>query len=301
MIDLNSLPVFARVAESLSFSEAARQLRMPVSTVSRKIADLEGCLGVQLIERTTRQLRLTEIGIEVLDEARRSAELGEAVNSIVSNRLIEVRGRITLSTPPSIADSLLAPILASFQEIYPEVLIRVFVTDRMVDHLAEGIDLALRVGELGDSTLITKPLLTYRHQLLASPEYIEEHGSPLHPGELADHRMVTFGSLATKRRWTLDSGSESKVTILEPKIVMNDYAGIARMLVNGVGLGDLPPIVCPHLVAEGRLIEVMPDWRFRPQNLSLVRPGQRYVSKPLRLFMDFASSEARRLFQSLPA
>lgn len=301
MIDLNSLPVFARVAESLSFSEAARQLRMPVSTVSRKIADLEGSLGVQLIERTTRQLRLTEIGIEVLDEARRSAELGEAVNSIVSNRLIEVRGRITLSTPPSIADSLLAPILASFQEIYPEVLIRVFVTDRMVDHLAEGIDLALRVGELGDSTLITKPLLTYRHQLLASPEYIEEHGSPLHPGELADHRMVTFGSLATKRRWTLDSGSESKVTILEPKIVMNDYAGIARMLVNGVGLGDLPPIVCPHLVAEGRLIEVMPDWRFRPQNLSLVRPGQRYVSKPLRLFMDFASSEARRLFQSLPA
>jgi DNA-binding transcriptional LysR family regulator len=168
-MDLNSLMIFARVVEVNSFSQAARRLKMPVSTVSRRIAELEDQLGVRLLERSTRSLRLTDVGSEVLEHARHSAELTEAVDGIVSNHLANVSGTLRLSAPPSISDSLLAPLLVAFQASYPNVRVQVFITERVVDQIAEGVDLSFRVGELEDSSLVARRLLTYRHQLVARP------------------------------------------------------------------------------------------------------------------------------------
>lgn len=292
MIDLNALSVFSRVAETLSFSKAARQLRMPVSTLSRKIAELEGALGVQLIERTTRQLRMTEIGLEVLGEAQRAAEVGEAVDAIVSNRLTQVRGRVSLSAPPSIADSLLSPILAAFQAAHPGVHFRVLVTDRMVDHIAEGIDVALRVGELKDSSLVARPLLTYSHQLVASPAYLARHSEPSHPDELSGHRLLAFGATVAEHHWTFIHAGRRERISFEPSVAMNDYAGLGELLAGGAGIGDLPPIIRPELMQQGRLVPIMQQWRFEPVTISMVRSGQRYVPRPLRLFMDFLAARA---------
>lgn len=300
MLDLNALPVFVRVAEALSFSDAARQLNMPVSTVSRKIAELELQLGVQLIERSTRRLRLTEIGVEVLYEAQRSVEIGDAIGAMVSNRLAGVRGRISLAAPPSIADSVLVPLLAEFQAQYPDVTVQALVSERKVDLIAEGVDLAFRVGRLADSSLVARPLLNYRHQLVASPAYLERRSAPVHPHELTDHRILAFGRSVTDQRWSLMGGGKTVDIDVHPVLAMNDYAGLAEALCRGLGIGDLPPIVRPDLIARGDLVEVMPDWRFAAQPLSMVRLGNRHVPKPLRLFMDFAATRVQDRFPQLP-
>jgi DNA-binding transcriptional LysR family regulator len=156
MADLNALAVFAKVVEAGSFSEAARRLKMPVSTVSRRVTELEDQLVVRLIERSTRNLRLTELGAEVLEHAIRSAELSEAVESIVSNRLADVSGTLRLSSMPSVSDTLTTPLVTAFQASYPNVRVQILVTERMVDLIADGIDLAFRLGPLRDSNSLSE-------------------------------------------------------------------------------------------------------------------------------------------------
>ncbi len=299
-IDLNALAIYARVAELLSFSAAARRLDMPISTVSRKVAELEDSLGVQLIERSTRKLRLTDIGLEVLYEAQRSVEVAEAIDAIVSNRLAEVRGRVSISTPPSIADSLLAPLLSAFQSTYPLVSVQVMATQRFVDHIAEGVDIALRVGELKDSALVATPLLRYRRQLVASPEYLARHDPIECPQDLPDHRVLAFGTSVAGHRWSFVRGDEIETVEVKPVLAMNDYAGLACALADGAGIGDLPPIVRPDLMSSGKLTEVMPDWRLNSETLSLVRLGNRHVPRALRAFIEFATTRARQMFPDLP-
>ena len=298
--DLNALAIYARVAEALSFSEAARRLDMPISTVSRKVADLEDSLGVQLIERSTRKLRLTDIGVDVLYEAQRSVETAEAIDAMVSNRLAEVQGRISISAPPSISDSLLAPILSAFQSTYPRVSVLVMVTQRFVDHLTEGIDLAIRVGELKDSALVATPLLKYRRQLVASPEYLARHDPIQTPQDLLGHRVLAFGTSLVGHRWSFLRGGETEIVEVKPVLAINDYAGLAQSLADGTGVGDLPPVVRPDLMSSGILVEVMPDWKLPSETLSMVRLGYRHVPKALRVFIDFATTRVRQVFTDLP-
>jgi DNA-binding transcriptional LysR family regulator len=302
MADLNALVVFAKVAEASSFSEAARRLKLPVSTVSRRIAELEDQLGVRLLERSTRNLRLTELGAEVLEYAARSAELSETVESIVSNRLSDVCGALRLSAPPSISDTLLAPLVAAFQASYPNVRVQILVTDRFVDHIAEGIDLTFRLGALRDSSLVAKRVLTYRHQLLASPAYLRGREQPEKPQDLLNHRLLAFMHWKPDARWSFvhKNGKDQETLSFQPYLAMNDYSGLAPALLDGAGIGELPPVVRPELVRTGRLIEIMPDWRFRTFDLSLVHLGARHISKPCRLFKELATQMAPTLFPGLP-
>ena len=134
-----------------------------------------------MIERSTRSLRLTDVGSEVLEHAQRSTEISEAIGNIASNHLSNVSGTLRIAAPPSISDSLLAPLVIAFHESYPDVRIHIFITERIVDQIAEGVDLAFRVGELEDSSLVARRLLTYRHQLVASPAYLKKNTIPKHP------------------------------------------------------------------------------------------------------------------------
>lgn len=300
MSDLNALLIFAKVVDATSFSEAARRLGMPISTVSRKIAELEDQLGVRLLERSTRQLRLTDVGAEVLEHAQKSVEVSEAVESVVSNQLAEVKGTLRLSAPPSISDSLLAPLVSAFQASYPEVHVHILVTDRFVDHIAEGIDLVLRVGPLEDSTLVARKMLRYRHQLVASPEYLEHTKAPKTPKDLLDHRLLAFSFWNPQKSWTFLQGERKKTITFQPYLAMNDYAGLATALVSGAGIGDLPPLVRPDLLQAGKLVEVMPDWRFRTVDVSIVHLSNRHIARAVRLFKEFAAQMAPKLFDRLP-
>lgn len=301
MTDLNSLMIFAKVVEAKSFSEAARRLKMPTSTVSRRVADLEQQLGVRLIERSTRSLRLTDIGSEVFEQAKHSSEISEAVDNIASNHLSTVSGELRLASPPSISDSFLAPLIGAFQTSYPNVRIQVFITDRIVDQIAEGVDLAFRVDpQLKDSSLVARKILTYRHQLLASPIYLAGRKPPQKPQDLLQHRLLAFSFWKPVNVWSFVNGKKRETLTFHPHLSMNDYAGLAAALLVGTGIGDLPPLVQPELLREGKLIEVMPKWHFSIFHLWIVHLGNRYLTRPVRVFKEFATQMAPRLFPTLP-
>jgi DNA-binding transcriptional LysR family regulator len=304
MTDLNSLLIFATVADANSFSEAARRLKMPISTVSRRIAELEDQLGVRLLERSTRNLRLTDVGSEVLEHARRSAEISEALDNVVSNRLSNVSGLLRLSAPPSISDTMLEPLVRAFQSSYPEVRVRIFVSDRYVDHIIEGIDLVFRIGPGAerDSSLVARKIMTYRHRLLASPAYLGKSKPPETPQDLLDHRLLAFAYASTENSWTFHhvNGKDKETLSFLPHLSMNDFTGLASALVAGGGIGDLPPVVQPDLVRDGRLVEVMPDWRFRSYDLLMVHLGNRHVTRTLRVFKEFSTYMIPTLFPDLP-
>jgi DNA-binding transcriptional LysR family regulator len=301
MTDLNSLMIFAKVVEAESFSEAARRLKMPTSTVSRRIADLEEQLGIVLIERSTRRLRLTDVGSEVFEHAKHGAAISEAVDNIASNHVSTVSGELRLSAPPSISDTLLTPLVGAFQASYPNVRIQVFVTDRIVDQIAEGVDLAFRVDpQLKDSSLVARKILTYRHQLVASPAYLATCKAPQKPRDLLEHRLLAFSFWRPSNTWNFENGKKKDTLTFHPHLSMNDYAGLAAALLAGAGIGDLPPVVQPELLRDGRLVEVMPKWHFSIFHLWLVHSGKPGITRPVRLFKELASQMAPRLFPALP-
>ncbi len=299
MLDLNAMAVFAKVAACGSFSEAGRRLKMPVSTVSRRVADLEAQLGTRLIERTTRQLRLTEIGSEVLERCQRGLEEFEAAHLLVTNQRVEVSGSLRVSAPPSLSDPLVVPLAHTFRVIYPNVRLDVFVTERMVDLIVEGIDIALRVGPLRDSTLIARSILAYPHVLVASPDYLACCGSPKTPQDLAAYNIVAFASWPDEPTWTLSNGSDSFTVAIEPCLTINDYVGLVRAALDGVGIADMPAIICAGHLRDGSLVEVLPNWRFPNQILSVVHLSNRNVSRRVRLFIDHCVQHAPKLFPDL--
>jgi DNA-binding transcriptional LysR family regulator len=301
--DLNALIVFATVVEANSFSEASRRLNIPASTVSRRVAELEQELGVQLLKRSTRKLRLTEIGAEIFEYARHGVELNDAVNDIVGDHLAVVTGTLRISCPPSVSDSLLAPLIAALQEAHPQVRVQVFITERFVDLMTEGIDVAFIVGPIQDTALVPRAILTYRHQVLASPKYIDKHSAPHTPEELLDHRLLAFSFRRPENTWNFVSadGSETRSISFRPYMSMNDYAGIIPRLLDGAGIGEIPPLIRPELVRDGHLIEVMRDWHFPYFDLKVVHHGGRYVPRVVRIFTEIVCRIAPTLFPSLPA
>jgi DNA-binding transcriptional LysR family regulator len=303
MADLNSLVIFAQIVEANSFSEAARRLKMPTSTVSRRIAELENQLGVRLLDRSTRRLRLTDVGSEVLEHAQRGAQLSEAVSDIASNHLATVAGTLRISAPPSISDSLLAPLINGFQARYPEVKVQVLITERLVDHIADGIDLVFRIGALRDSSLVARKLLSYRHQLLASPEYLKGCQAPKTPKDLRGHRLLAFSRWKPENRWSFThvNGKDKETIHFEPYLSMNDYAGVLPSILSGVGIGELPPVFQPGLSRKSDLVEVMPKWRFSTFDLWLLHLGNRHVPRAVRVFKEFAAEVTPTLFSKLPS
>jgi DNA-binding transcriptional LysR family regulator len=303
MKDLNSLLIFAKVVEANSFSEGAKRLRMPISSVSRRIAELENQLGVRLLERSTHHLRLTDFGAEVFELARHAAEVSEAVDNVISNRLPEVSGAVRLCAPPSLSDSLIVPVVEAFQQAYPNVEVKAFITERIVDPIAEDVDIAFKVGTFTDATLTARTLLTYRHQVVASPEYLARHAAPQSPGDLLGHRLYAFSFWKPDYSWSFvhANGQDPETISFQPAIAMNDYTGLIVALLEGCGIGELPPVVRPDLVRSGRLVEVLPDWHLPVFDLTIANLRERYLPRQVRIFRDFASKMVPGLFGPLPS
>ncbi len=258
-----------------------------MSTVSRKIMDLEKALDVRLLERSTRKLRLTEIGRDYYERCRRGLEEFDAANLLISAQQKEVSGRLRISVPPSLSDTIVVPLVEAFQREHPKVIVQCLVTDRHVDHFSDGVDLSLRVGELADSSLIARRLLRYRSVLVASPNYLEEAGTPQHPAELPLHSLVAFSRWDTTVRWELEKGGETEQVEVQPKIAINDYAGVQRAVTDGFGISEIPSIVCGMALKDGRLVEVMPEWQFAPTTIAAIYPSNRNLSRVVRSFRDF--------------
>ena len=287
MIDKNAMALYVKVVENNSFSRAAEREGMPVSTVSRKISELEKALGVRLLERSTRRLRMTEIGQEYYELCRRGLEEFETANLMVSDQQAEVSGRLRLSVPPSLSDVVIIPLIEGFQALYPNAIVNCLVTDRHVNHIEDGIDISLRVGDLKDSSLVARRLLRYRSMLVASPGYLERAGSPSHPNQLPLHALIAFSRWEPAVSWVLEFDGKTHKVKVQPRIAINDYAGVQSAVINGLGISELPSIICGPGLQDGRLVEVMPQWQFSPVTLSAVYPSNRNLSRLVRLFKDF--------------
>lgn len=298
MIDRNAMALYVKVVENHSFSKTARREKVPVSTISRKISELEKSLGVRLMERSTRQLRITDIGQEYYEHCRRGLEAFDEANLLINDRHSEVSGVLRLSVPPNLSDVIVAPLVSGFQALYPDVVFRVLVTDRHVHLIEDNVDLALRIGELEDSTLIARRLLRYRHLIVASPGYLNSVAPPKHPRELNEHPLIVFGPWYEDRLWHLTDGRHREKILVKSKFSINDFSGIQKAILDGAGIGEIPSIICGTLLQTGALVEIMPAWRFEPVTISLVYSGQQNFPRAARLFKDYCIDNIENMCSS---
>ena len=232
--DLNAMALFARVLQCGSFSEASRRLGIPVSTVSRNISALERHLGVRLLERTTRAVKATEAGHDLLPRCQGILDVLDGALTAVQNRKAEVAGMLRLATPPSLSDLLVVPLIDGFSQQYPKVSAKVLVTDRHLEMVEDEVDVSLRVGRQADSSLISRLLLRYRHILVAAPSYLARTGAPLHPAELRHHRLIGFSKWFSDVSWRLSIGRDTASVPLRRGLSINDYAGVMRAAVGAM-------------------------------------------------------------------
>jgi len=280
IMDLNSTRMFVNVVTKGSFSAAASFMATPVATVSRRIAALESALGVRLLERSTRKLRLTEAGEILYEFASRGLEEMNAGLLALSEQQQNLNGRLRLSLPPNFEP--MWKMLDDFQQQYSNIEIDLFVTERRLDFIEDGVDVALRIGDILNPSAIARSLLNYRHRVVASPEFLSENLFKV-PQDVATHKCAAWAKKDQDIAWSL--GNET--VIIKPVIRANDYAYMRYLALNHKCVTELPPFYCQESIEEGELIEVLPDYPMPVQQVSLIYPSRKHVSRITRVFIDY--------------
>lgn len=295
-MDLNETAVFVKVVQAGSFSGAARQLGLPTSTVSTRVARLEKRLGVTLLQRTTRRLRLTEVGALFFQHAE--AGLGHMLEAeaAVSVSTGEPTGTLRVTAPADLGDEILVALLTRLRHAHPKIAVELVLTDRAVDLVAEGVDVAIRAGALRDSTLIAKQVGVTCWAPLASPAYLRAAPPLANPQQLGEHACLQFAALG-KEQWTLSNATGSVTVPVAGRVIVNDVRVIRRLALKGEGIALLPTYLCQADCQAGLLTRVLPDWQARSDPVYLVYPRQRFVPPKLRAFVDLASVELRGWFE----
>jgi DNA-binding transcriptional LysR family regulator len=288
--DLNDTLIFAKVVEHGSFIAAARALRLPKTTVSRKIQDLETRLGAQLLHRTTRKLGLTEAGNVYFEHSQRIARELDEAESAVGQLQGGPRGWLRVTAPYSFAISRIAPLFGEFQARYPEVRVEMLLTNDTLDLIDKEIDLALRIGQPSDTSLVARRLGVFRSQVYASPEYLARHGEPVHPDDLRHHRTLglnKYGQNGNGYFWTLNDGTSLKDYRIDPVLVANDPAALHPALLTGEGLMLTADVMVKAYAERGYIQRVLAGWTGRAADLNAVFPRGQGKSPKVRAFVDF--------------
>lgn len=283
-LDLNEIAVFARVVQAGSFTRAARDLGLPKSTVSRKVTALEERLAARLLQRTTRRLGLTDAGRAFFDYAARIVADAEEASRAVNQLQAVPRGLLRVTAPVSLG--FLSSLFSSFLTRYPEVEIDLACTDRVVNLVDEGFDVALRAGRLADSSLVSRPLASIGRFVVASPRYLAGKKPPDSPEALKQHACVVFGPAAPRNTWRLFSGKRKVELTVRPRIVVNDVDIVHELALAGHGIALLPEHTCVHAFRTRRLVRVLPDWRASDTEFHVVYPSTRHLSPKVRAFVD---------------
>ncbi len=284
MSDLDPMHAFVRVVSAGSFTKAARQLGVPKSTLSRKVGALEERLGARLLQRTTRKLGLTDAGRVYYEHAARLVEGIQLAEEAVGRMQAAPRGVLRVSAPLSFG--MLGPIVAEYLLEHDDVRVEMVCSDRTVDLVDEGFDVAVRAGPLVDSTLVARPIGTLKRVVVAAPEYCEEHGIPKVPTDLERHACITFNAGATPSVWSLLSGGRRVEVRVSPRLAVNDLAIMHAAARAGVGIAWMPAYVCAEDIRRRRLRHVLPDWCSAEVPLHAVYPSARLVSPKVALFIE---------------
>ena len=290
---LDSMSILIAVVDAGSLSAAARFLDMPLATVSRKVAELEAHLKTRLLHRSTRQLSLTEAGISYVAACRRILEeIGEAERA-ATGEYASPRGELLVTAPVAFGRLHVVPVVAEFLAQYPEIGVNLMLTDRVVHLMDEHADAAIRIGELPDSMLMATRVGTVRRVICASPAYLEAHGVPAKPQDLAEHACITFEVLASMRAWVFGTGKSELSVPVQSRLTVNTAEAAIAAATLDAGLIRVLSYQVADAVREQALRVVLDEFESAPLPISLVHTGQAPLPLKLRAFLDFATPRLR--------
>jgi len=290
-MNLNDLSLFIRVVETGSFTAAADSLNVQKSTISRRIAQLEDTLGIRLIQRTTRKLKLTPEGEELFNRAQPLVDDLEAVQDDISASKTELRGRLRLTVPTEIGVFMMNEVITSFMQTYPKLEVDVELSTRTVDLIEEGVDLALRLGPLPNSSLIARHIAGLHRGLFATPEYLEQHGMPKTPADLAHHQCISLLKPFDHLRFT--NWNDNEPVTMGGRLRTNSMSFVREMILQGMGIGRLPEVFCGELVKTGRIVRVLDEFTLDPLEINALYASRRNLNPRVRAFLDHMSERLR--------
>jgi len=284
---LLEMQTFCAVVEAGSFVSASESLGMSKAAVSRYVSELEARLGVRLLQRTTRRLSLTGEGEVFYVRCRELLAGVEEAEAEITSRSDVARGTLRVNVPVSFGISHLAPLWGDFHARYPDVELSVDLSDRIVDIVEEGFDLAIRIATLQSSTLVSRRITTTRLMACASPDYVAKYGAPSHPTELADHRVIGYSNFTTGNDWPFE-GPEGGVSVrVWPWMYANNGETSCGASVAGEGVVLQPGFLVRHHLDAGRLVELMPEYRSTELGVYAVYPTRKFVTPKVRALVDY--------------
>ncbi len=285
--DLVELNTFRAVVEANSFTGAAKQLGTSTAAVSRRVSSLECALGVKLLHRTTRKIDPTEAGKQFYEDVQNIlCTLDEAEERVREGRRI-IKGTLRVAAPSSFGVHCLAPILPDFMKQHSEIKAHLHLEDRSTDLVADGIDVAIRIGFLKDSSLVATRIGTVPRVFCASPEYLDQHGEPKHPSDLAAHDCLHYSLISKAEEWNLDV---ERIEINGP-LSTNNGEVLKEAAIQGMGIIMLPGFIVQNAIRDGRLRSILPDHCPEPFGMYAVRLSRNFTPAKVRLFIDYLKEQ----------
>jgi DNA-binding transcriptional LysR family regulator len=285
MTDLNDIVVFARVAREHSFTKAAHALGMPKSTVSERVARLEAKLGVRLLERTTRSLRLTASGTAYFARVSRIVQELDDAEAAVTAAHAMPRGLLRVGSPLLFAQVFLADVVSEYLARYPEVQVEMFVADRAFDVVAEGLDVAVHVLGAMDAQHVARKLGIGERVCVAAPRYVAARGAPDAPADLAEHDCLVHGP-SRQVTWTFERAGASHAIAVVARYAVSSVDLVHRAALAGHGIAVLPSFLCANDLERGKLVRVLAEWSPGDVSVHLVYPSSRHLAARVRAFVD---------------
>lgn len=290
--DLEAWAIFAAVAEHKSFSGAADAIGLSKATVSKAISRLEAHLGQSLFHRTSRRLALTEAAKPLAERAARMMAEAQCAEEQARDAASAPAGRVRVAAPMTFGVSNVAPLIAEFLAAHPAIEIELHLSDARVDIVAEGFDIALRIADLPDSSLRARRLCSIGSHIVAAPAYLERHGTPAHPGQLGEHRLLGYTNVTGPWRFRGPGGAEVSVKAEGP-LSANSGEALLPALVGGLGIARLPDFILGEAFTGGALVPILEDWRPAPIGLHLLTPPSPLRPARVEALIAFLSERLR--------
>lgn len=293
MDHMHLMTVFIAVGEQESFAAASRSLNMSPAAITRAVAALEEKLGAQLLQRTTRNVRLTEAGQRYLEDCRSILASIEEANDAVAGGDTTPKGKLNITASVLFGKVFVTPCIVQYLKQYPEVDIAAYFLDRPVNLIEEGMDVAVRLGHLSDSSMKALRVGRMRRVLCAAPEYLARHGVPQHPAELEKHSIIAASHLAPRVEWKFGLGEDSLTVRLKPRLTITSIDSAIRAAVDGLGICRLLSYQMAEELADGRLRIILPEYEEEPWPVHILHRESKYGSSKVRKFIDLLAQHLR--------
>ena len=290
MDKLNAISVFCKVIETQSFTQAANQQNISVAMASKLVSQLEEHLKTRLLQRTTRKIVPTEAGMLYYQRCQAILlDLSEADSSI-SNMATSLQGNLLISVPRDFGLLYISPNLPKFIELHPNLHVEIEFEDKRVDLVAEGYDLALRIGYMQDSSLVSRKISSSSMHFVASPSYLESRGTPLTPDDLEYHQGLLYKSSLNQVHWQSTKANQIQRYKIQSKVVSNNGMALLEMTKAGLGISNSPSFFVKEALASGELVEILSEYKQKPLDIYVVYPNRRHLPAKVRAFIEFLAS-----------